>query len=155
MRILQPAPPFVLPSDDGEPCSVESFRGQWVVLVFYPRDFSPVCTRQLCHYRDRWEELALDGVVVLGVSPDSVERHREFQQRYGVPFRLLSDPALEVFRRYRMAIAGRLPARGVVIVDPVGRVRYWWRSLTGLRYPSARAIRERLLAIMRTEEPPQ
>lgn len=142
MKLPRSAPPFALPANDGTLVTMAELRGQWVVLLFYPRDFSPVCTQQLCHYRDRWEALQVPGVCVLGISPDSVERHREFRERHGLPFPLLADPEMAVFRRYQMQLFGRLPARGVVIVDPEGNIRHWWRSLTGMRYPSAAVIRE-------------
>jgi len=142
MKLPRSAPLFVLLADDGSHVALQELRGQWVVLFFYPRDFSPVCTQQLCHYRDRWEELALPGVVMYGISPDSTERHREFRQQHRLPFPLLADPALEVFRLYQMLSLGKLPTRGVVIIDPEGNIQRWWRSLTGVRYPSAKAIRE-------------
>lgn len=141
------APPFTLTADDGTEAKLESFRGQWVLLLFYPRDFSPVCTEQLCHYRDEWEALELPGVRVFGISPDTVERHREFRRRYAIPFPLLADPQQEVFRRYGMVTLGLLPARGVVVVDPEGIVRYRWKSSLGLRYPKARELRSLLLRL--------
>lgn len=116
-------------------------RGQWVVLVFYPRDFSPVCTRQLCQYGGWWGREPLEGVVLFGISPDTVERHERFRRWYRLPFPLLADERLEVFRRYGMLLLGLVPARGVVVLDPEGHIRWWWRSLTGLRYPSAQRLR--------------
>ncbi len=103
-----------------------------------------MCTAQLCQYRDSWEKLQELGVIVLGISPDAPERHREFRRRYGLPFPLLADPTREVFRQYGMLTAGLVPARGVVVVDPEGAIRYRWRSVTGIRYPSARQLRELL-----------
>lgn len=138
----QKAPPFVLLDEQGEPWDGTTLQGRWVVLLFYPRDFSPVCTAQLCQYRDRWELLALPEVVVVGISPDTVERHRHFRKRYRLPFPLLADPTLGVFRKYGMLTLGMMPARGVVVIDPEGTIRYRWRSVTGLRYPSAESLRQ-------------
>ncbi len=134
------APAFELPGDDGAVWGIEGLRGQWVVLVFYPRDFSPVCTAQLCHYGQWWQREPLRGVVVLGISPDTVAQHGRFRQRYRLPFPLLADERLEVFRRYGMVLFGVMPARGIVVIDPEGQIRWWWRSLTGLRYPSAQRV---------------
>jgi peroxiredoxin Q/BCP len=144
MSSLPSAPSFSLLADDGTRVELAALRGQWVVLVFYPRDFSPVCTAQMCHYRDRWEVVRLPQTVFLGISPDTVERHQEFRRRHGLPFPLLSDPELEVFRQYGMLVAGIVPGRGLAVIDPEGRLRYRWRSWTGLRYPRAEEIRERL-----------
>jgi peroxiredoxin Q/BCP len=96
----QPAPTFTLQSDSGEDVSLESFRGKPVVLYFYPRDDTPGCTTQACGIRDQYGEFEQAGAVVLGVSPDSVERHVKFREKYGLPFNLLADPDHEVAERY-------------------------------------------------------
>jgi peroxiredoxin Q/BCP len=86
-----PAPDFTLPSDSGEQVSLESLRGKPVVLYFYPKDDTPGCTAQACGIRDAWGEFERSGAVVLGVSPDSPERHAKFREKYGLPFTLLAD----------------------------------------------------------------
>ncbi len=86
-----PAPDFTLMSDAGEEISLESFRGQPVVLYFYPRDDTPGCTKQACGIRDAWGEFEKSGAVVLGVSPDSVRKHAKFRDKYELPFTLLAD----------------------------------------------------------------
>jgi thioredoxin-dependent peroxiredoxin len=96
----QPAPPFTLPSDAGEPVSLESLRGRPVVLYFYPKDDTPGCTAQACGIRDGWDEFERRGAIVLGVSPDSPASHAKFKQKYGLPFTLLSDEEHEVAERY-------------------------------------------------------
>jgi peroxiredoxin Q/BCP len=112
---------------------------RWNLLLFYPRDFSPVCTRQLCHYREQWHLLEHPEMLVFAISPDQTERHAEFQRRYGFPFPLLSDPERRCFRAYGMGgIFG--VGRGVVLVDPRGELRYRWHSATGLRYPTAEQL---------------
>jgi peroxiredoxin Q/BCP len=95
-----PAPDFTLPSDAGEGVSLSQFRGKPVVLYFYPRDDTPGCTAQACGIRDVWSELRRRGAVVLGVSPDSPERHVKFKEKYGLPFTLLSDERHEVAEAY-------------------------------------------------------
>jgi thioredoxin-dependent peroxiredoxin len=96
----EPAPEFTLTSDTGESVSLSDFRGRPVVLYFYPRDDTPGCTTQARGIRDAYGEFERAGAVVLGVSPDSVERHVKFREKYGLPFTLLADPEHEVAERY-------------------------------------------------------
>jgi thioredoxin-dependent peroxiredoxin len=96
----EPAPEFTLTSDAGEPVSLSDFRGRPVVLYFYPKDDTPGCTVQARGIRDAYQEFERAGAVVLGVSPDSVERHVKFKEKYGLPFTLLADSEHEVAERY-------------------------------------------------------
>jgi thioredoxin-dependent peroxiredoxin len=96
----EPAPDFTLTSDAGTKVTLSQLRGKPVVLYFYPRDDTPGCTTQACGLRDRHGELERTGAVVLGVSPDSVEEHVKFKEKYGLPFTLLADPEHEVAERY-------------------------------------------------------
>jgi peroxiredoxin Q/BCP len=90
-RVSEPAPSFELPSQDGTTVSLEDYRGKkHVVLYFYPKDDTPGCTREACDFRDS-RALANEDVVILGVSKDSVQSHARFREKYGLPFRLLSD----------------------------------------------------------------
>jgi peroxiredoxin Q/BCP len=95
-----PAPEFTLTSDTGARVSLADLRGRPVVLYFYPKDDTPGCTTQACGLRDRYADLERAGAVVLGVSPDSVEQHVKFKEKYGLPFTLLADPEHEVAERY-------------------------------------------------------
>lgn len=117
------APGFCLPSDsDGEYC-LSDHAGERVLLVFYPGDNTPVCTRQLCEYRDGIELFADLGVAVVGISSDDLESHRRFRSKYDLPFALLSDPDLEVAKLYRCK--GRFGMkRAVFLIDEAGIVRY-------------------------------
>jgi thioredoxin-dependent peroxiredoxin len=96
----EPAPDFTLTSDAGDSVSLSDFRGKPVVLYFYPKDDTPGCTAQACGIRDAYGEFERAGAVVLGVSPDSVQRHVRFREKYGLPFTLLADPEHEVAERY-------------------------------------------------------
>jgi peroxiredoxin Q/BCP len=96
----KPAPGFSLPGDSGEDISLESFRGQPVVLYFYPRDDTPGCTKQACGIRDAWGEFGKRGAVVLGVSPDNPRKHAKFRDKYGLPFTLLADEDHAVAEAY-------------------------------------------------------
>jgi peroxiredoxin Q/BCP len=120
-----PAPDFELPDQEGRPWRLSYQRGRVVVLLFYPGDETPVCTRQLCSVRDRWEDYAETGAEVVGISTDSVESHRKFAANRGLPLRLLSDASGEVARSYGASswLPGRA-ARAVVVIDAGGIVRH-------------------------------
>jgi peroxiredoxin Q/BCP len=96
----QEAPDFELTSDAGERVRLSQFRGQPVVLYFYPRDDTPGCTAQACGIRDSYDDFDQRGAVVLGVSPDEESSHVKFKQKYGLPFTLLADPDHEVVEQY-------------------------------------------------------
>jgi thioredoxin-dependent peroxiredoxin len=123
------APDFTLTSDAGDPVTLSSFRGKPVVLYFYPKDDTPGCTAQACGIRDAYREFERAGAVVLGVSPDSVERHVKFREKYGLPFTLLADPEHEVAERYGVwgekRFAGRTYLgvnRSTFVITPDGTV---------------------------------
>jgi peroxiredoxin len=122
----QPAPDFTLPSSAGEPVTLSSYRGQQtVVLVFYPLDFSPVCSMQLPEYSGRQDDFAEAGAVVLGINRDSVHAHRAWAAEYGIEVPLLSDMTLNVARQYGVAIDERgTSGRAVFLIDRGGVVRF-------------------------------
>jgi peroxiredoxin Q/BCP len=95
-----PAPDFELPSDTGETVTLSSLRGKPVVLYFYPKDDTPGCTTQACGIRDAYGEFERAGAVVLGISPDDERSHKEFREKYRLPFALLADTAHAVAERY-------------------------------------------------------
>ncbi len=123
IRIGQKAPDFTLPADDGSRFTLSEFLGRRILLVFYPGDETPVCTRQLCDYRDGIEAFAELGVDVVGISRDDADSHRRFRERHDLPFILLSDPDMAVAEQYgcRGLIGMK---RGVFLVDVDGVVRY-------------------------------
>jgi peroxiredoxin Q/BCP len=96
----QEAPDFELTSDASERVRLSQFRGQPVVLYFYPKDDTPGCTAQACGIRDSYDDFEQRGAVVLGVSPDEESSHVKFKQKYGLPFTLLADPNHEVAEQY-------------------------------------------------------
>ena len=100
IAIGQPAPDFTLPASNGKMVSLSDFRGQYVVLYFYPKDMTPGCTTEACDFRDRHEQFAGLNAVILGVSPDPVARHETFIEKYKLPFLLLSDERHEVAEMY-------------------------------------------------------
>ena len=131
VTVNQPAPDFVLPGADGKPLQLNALRGRKVVLFFYPRDDSPVCTVQACAFRDAYEELTTAGAEVVGVSSDSAESHRRFADRRELPFPILSDPDGAVRRLYG-ASSSRLfgeTGRVTYLIDEEGVVRDVFSSM--------------------------
>jgi peroxiredoxin Q/BCP len=123
LKINDKAPPFVLQDDQGQQFSLAEQAGRKVLLVFYPGDNTPVCTKQLCDYRDGVEAFAGLGVDVVGISNDSAESHREFRQKHDLPFTLLTDPDLKVAAMYdSKGVLGM--KRSVFLVDEEGVIRY-------------------------------
>ena len=94
------APEWTLPDQDGKMHSLSDFRGQKVILYFYPKDNTSGCTKQACGFSERVPHFMEAGVRVLGVSKDSVESHKRFEQKYGLKFPLLSDPERKVIEAY-------------------------------------------------------
>ena len=94
------APDFTLPDQDGKMVSLENFKGQKVVLYFYPKDNTPGCTKQACNFGELYPHFREKGAVVIGVSKDSVASHKKFQVKFGLPFTLLSDTELKVIQAY-------------------------------------------------------
>jgi len=95
-----PAPDFTLPADDGREVSLDDYRGQKVVLYFYPKDDTPGCTTEACGFRDDYSDILAAGAAVLGVSPDPVKSHVKFKTKFSLPFALLSDPDHRVAEMY-------------------------------------------------------
>ena len=94
------APDFTLPDQNGEMHSLSDYRGQKVVLYFYPKDNTAGCTKQACAFGELYPQFREKGAVVLGVSKDSVASHKRFEEKYGLPFTLLSDTGKEVIQAY-------------------------------------------------------
>lgn len=94
------APAFTLPDQNGEPRSLSDFAGQKVILYFYPKDMTSGCTKQACAFGELYPQFREKGAVILGVSKDSVASHKRFEEKYGLPFLLLSDPEKTVLEAY-------------------------------------------------------
>ena len=101
------APAFTLPDQNGQMHSLSDYDGKKVVLYFYPKDMTSGCTSQACNFRDMYPQFLEKGAVVLGVSKDSVESHKRFEEKHGLPFTLLSDTELEVIAAYDVLKTGK------------------------------------------------
>lgn len=100
LEIGTKAPDFTLPDQNGTLHSLEEYRGKKVVLYFYPKDNTPGCAKQACGFGEHYPQFQEKGAVVLGVSKDSVASHKKFEEKYGLPFTLLSDPELAAIQAY-------------------------------------------------------
>ncbi len=96
----QPAPDFSLPDQEGKTHALSGYLGKWVLLYFYPKDDTPGCTKEACMLRDALPHFTGLSAAVLGVSVDSVESHKKFAEKYGLPFTLLADPEKHVVNLY-------------------------------------------------------
>ena len=94
------APDFTLPDQNGNMHSLSEYRGKKVILYFYPKDNTPGCTKQACGFAERYPKFTDKGAVVLGISKDSVASHKKFEEKYGLPFTILSDPELVAIQAY-------------------------------------------------------
>ena len=94
------APVFSGKDQDGNTISLSAFKGQKLVLFFYPEDDTPTCTIQACNLRDNYGLLKKEGFEVIGVSPDEVKSHKKFEEKFGLPFRLVADPSHKILEKY-------------------------------------------------------
>jgi peroxiredoxin Q/BCP len=119
------APDFALPDGDGVTWRLSDQRGKVVVLLFYPGDETPICTRQMCSVRDRWEDYTATGAEVVGISTNSVESHKAFAEHHKLPLRLLADADRKVADLYgaNSIIPGKV-ARSVFVINPQGVITH-------------------------------
>jgi peroxiredoxin len=139
----EPAPDFTLRDQDGEEVSLASFRGRKVLLVFYPMDFSPVCSDQLSIYHEVKPEIAEKGVEILGISVDHPYAHKAFQEKLGIDTPLLADfePKGEVASAYGSYLDGLgFANRTLVLVDEEGTVAWAHESPSPGEFPGANVI---------------
>lgn len=100
LEIGSKAPEFTLPDQNGEMHSLSEYKGKKVILYFYPKDNTAGCTKQACGFAELYPQFLEKDAVVLGVSKDSVASHKKFEEKYGLPFTLLSDPELTAIQAY-------------------------------------------------------
>ncbi len=141
------APDFELPGTGGKTYKLSDYRGRKVILAFYPGDFTAVCTKQFCSYRDQGERMDGLGAEVLGISPQSVDSHERFteEKRLNVP--LLADEGKKVARAYGI-VAGPLVRRATFILDEEGIIRHRNVTMAGLSFDSVDDLEKALAAIV-------
>lgn len=129
----QIAPAFTLPSQDNTPIALESFRGKWVVLYFYPKDMTPGCTIEAHNFQRDLSQYEAKNAVVLGVSVDSTASHQQFCTKESLSFRLLSDTSHAVVEQYGSLgdFAGMTIAnRNTFLIDPAGKIAHIWTKVS-------------------------
>ena len=134
LRVGDKAPDFELEGTGSRTYTLGDFNGDGVILAFYPGDFTPVCTRQFCSYRDDGDRIGALGVPVVGISPQAMESHERFAEQHGLTVPLLSDPGKEVARAYGVVGPGGYVRRAVFLIDREGVIRHRHVALFGLRY---------------------
>jgi thioredoxin-dependent peroxiredoxin len=127
------APDFELPGTGEKTYRLADYRGRKLILAFYPGDFTAVCTKQFCSYRDEGERLDNLGADVLGISPQSVDSHERFVKEKSLNVPLLADEDRAVARAYGVA-AGPMVRRAIFVIDEQGTIRHRKVTLVGLTY---------------------
>ncbi len=131
------APDFTLPDQSGAPVSLGDFlKKKHIVLYFYPRDNTSICTEQACAFRDSYEVLKSIGAEVIAISSDSIESHQQFAKEHHLPFMLLSDAGNVIRKRYGVPTSFGLPGRVTYVIDRQGIVRRMFFS----QYTSQRHV---------------
>jgi thioredoxin-dependent peroxiredoxin len=140
------APDFELPGTGGKTYRLGDYRGHKLILAFYPGDFTAVCTKQFCSYRDEGERLDGLGAEVLGISPQSVESHKRFAKEKSLNVPLLADEDKEVARAYGV-LAGPMVRRAIFVIDEEGVVRHRKVTVVGLSFESVDDLEQAVAAI--------
>jgi peroxiredoxin Q/BCP len=131
------APTFTLPSQDGTQISLRDFRGKWVVLYFYPKDMTPGCTIEAHNFQRDLARFEAANAVILGVSVDTPESHRNFCTKEGLSFRLLADPEHKVVDAYASLgsfMGTKIANRNTFLIDPQGKIARVWTKVDSARH---------------------
>lgn len=131
-QVGQSAPDFTLPSQDGSQISLHDFKGKWVVLYFYPKDGTPGCTIEAHNFQRDLAKNEQNRAVIVGVSVDSTNSHREFCAKQGLTFKLLADTGKTVSRQYGSLtnlLGYKISSRNTFLVNPEGRIAKMWTGV--------------------------
>lgn len=130
-------PNFSLTDQDGQLHSSDEYQGKWLVLYFYPKDDTPGCTAEACSFRDDYDEYAKRGVAVVGISKDSVKSHKKFQEKYHLPFTLLSDETKETIQAFGAWAPKKFMGkeymgtlRTTFLINPAGTIEKVYENVT-------------------------
>jgi thioredoxin-dependent peroxiredoxin len=146
-KVGDPAPQFELPGSGGRTYRLAAYRDKGVILAFYPGDFTTVCTKQFCSYRDDGDRLAGLGVELLGISPQSVDSHDRFIEEKNLNVPLLADEDLAVAKAYGVAAPGGFVRRSIFVIDGDLVVRHRHVSLVGLTFDGVDELEKAVAAI--------
>ena len=145
LRVGDHAPDFSATTDDGNKIRLADFLGKRVlVLFFYPRDGTPICTQEACAFRDSYDQFIEAGAEVVGVSSDSEERHRAFARQHNLSFRLISDVDGSLRKAFAVPnTLGIFPGRVTYVIDQAGIIR----QIFSAQFASAEHVRQALIAV--------
>lgn len=136
IEIGQPIPKIHFKATNGINTSFDTYKGQWLVLYFYPKDATPGCTLESCDFRDHEKTFSLYNATILGISRDSLSSHEKFKDKLALPFELISDETenlCQLFDVIKMKLMYGKEVRGIerstFLIDPNGVVRHIWRKL--------------------------
>jgi len=132
LAVGQPAPPFALKDQNGRVHRLSDYAGKWLVMYFYPKDDSPGCTKEACHFRDDIARLRTLGVQIVGISLDSTESHDHFAKKFSLPFPLLADDGGTIAKRYDAywsLLFIHVARRHTFIIDPAGHIAKIYRKV--------------------------
>jgi peroxiredoxin Q/BCP len=125
-QVGQQAPTFTLPSQDGTEISLASFKGKWVILYFYPKDMTSGCTIEAHNFQRDQDKYTKENAVILGVSVQSTDSHKEFCTKENLTFRLLADPDRKVVKAYGSVGMMGMASRNTFLIDPTGKIVKIW-----------------------------
>lgn len=128
----QTAPNFTLPSQDGTPVSLDQYRGKWVVLYFYPKDNTPGCTIEAHNFQRDIGKYEAANAVIIGVSVDSADSHKDFCAKQGLTFKLAADTEKKVVDQYgslKSYLGVKIAARNTFLIDPAGKIVKAWTGV--------------------------
>ncbi|MBE3570782.1 MAG: thioredoxin-dependent thiol peroxidase [Bacillales bacterium] len=136
LKIGEAAPDFELPASNGEKVKLSNFKGKNVVLYFYPKDMTPGCTTEACDFRDYHDEFSKLNAVILGISTDSLDKHKKFIEKYDLPFLLLADEdheACELYGVWKLKKNFGKEYMGIerstFVIDQEGKLAKEWRKV--------------------------
>ncbi len=138
------APDFTLPDGEGKEVSLSDFKGHKVLLIFYPGDDTPVCTAQLCDYRNNVTAFTSRGITVVGISGDSPESHKKFAEKHELPFQLLSDQERMVAKAYDALGFLGMSQRAYVLIDEAGKVLLAYSDFLPITYQPMKDLLARI-----------
>lgn len=136
LAVGSPAPHVAAKAHDGTSIDLAALRGKKVVLYFYPKDETPGCTKEACAFRDAWSDLAKTGVVLVGISTDSLESHEKFAEHHRLPFHLVSDEDGAIAKAYGVPNRAGFLARQTFVIGEDGKILKIYRSVDVQKHAS-------------------
>lgn len=136
LTVGKAAPDFAATAHDGMALKLSALKGKHVVLYFYPKDETPGCTKEACAFRDAWKDLEATGVVLVGISSDSIDAHKKFAEHHKLPFHLVSDADGAIARAYGVPNNAGFLARHSIVIGPDGAVKHIYRTVDVTKHAS-------------------